>query len=84
VIDATLVEIVGNHLRFASARGWGRCRFSILEGKSLSGASFTSVKQLKERIDAFIEAYNRNPTPFAWTKAVVHQRRFKDRRISQL
>jgi transposase len=58
--------------------------FSILEGKSLSGASFTSVKQLKEHIDAFIEAYNRNPTPFAWTKAVVHQRRFKDRRISQL
>src|SRR6266478_6247060 len=57
--------------------------FSILEGKSLSGASFTSVKQLREHIDAFIEAYNRNPTPFAWTKAVVHQRRFKDRRISQ-
>jgi transposase len=57
---------------------------SILEGKSLSGASFTSVKQLKEHIDTFIEAYNRNPTPFAWTKAVVHQRRFKDRRISQL
>jgi transposase len=58
--------------------------FSILEGKSLAGASFTSVKQLKEHIDAFIEAYNRDPTPFAWTKAVVHQRRFKDRRISQL
>ena len=57
--------------------------FSILEGKSLSGAPFTSVKQLKEHIDAFIVASNRDPTPFAWTKAVVHQRRFKDRRISQ-
>src|SRR5262245_56597305 len=58
--------------------------FSILEGQSLRGASFTSVKQLKEHIDAFIEAYNHNPTPFAWTKANVHQRRFKGRRISQL
>ena len=38
----------------------------------------------REHIDAFIEAYNHNPTPFAWTKANVHQRRFKGRRISQL
>jgi transposase len=58
--------------------------FSILEGKSLHGASFTSVKQLKEHIDAFIEAYNRHPKPFAWTKAKVHQRRVKGRRISEL
>jgi transposase len=58
--------------------------FSILEGQSLRGASFTSVKQLREHIDAFIEAYNQNPAPFAWTKAEVHQRRFKGRRISQL
>jgi len=58
--------------------------FSILEGKSLHGASFTSVKQLREHIDAFIEAYNQNPKPFVWTKAKVHQRRFKDRRLSQL
>ena len=58
--------------------------FSILVGKSLHGASFTSVKQLREHIDAFIEAYNEKPKPFVWTKAEVHQRRFKDRRISQL
>lgn len=58
--------------------------FSILEGKSLHGASFTSVKQLREHIDAFIEDYNQNPKPFVWTKAKVHQRRFKDRRVSQL
>src|SRR3954447_8055748 len=58
--------------------------FSILEGKSLSGASFTSVKQLREHIDAFIDAYNKHPKPFVWTKAKVHQRRFKDRRLSQL
>jgi transposase len=58
--------------------------FSILEGKSLSGASFTSVEQLREHIDAFIDAYNECPKPFVWTKAKVHQRRFKDRRLSQL
>jgi transposase len=34
--------------------------FSILEKQSLQGASFTSVSQLKEHIDAFIHAYNQN------------------------
>jgi transposase len=58
--------------------------FSILEKKSLHGASFTSVKQLREHIDAFIDAYNRHPRPFVWTKRKVYQRRVKGRRISQL
>jgi transposase len=58
--------------------------FSILQGKSLSGASFTSVAQLKDHIDAFIASYNENAAPFVWTKAKVRQRRFKNRRISQL
>lgn len=58
--------------------------FSILEGKSLHGASFISVKQLTEHIDAFIESYNQNAKPFVWTKAKVYQRRVKDRRISEL
>jgi transposase len=53
--------------------------FSILQGKSLHGASFTSVKQLREHIDAFIKAYNINATPFAWTKSKVHQKRLKHR-----
>src|SRR5271157_4889089 len=53
--------------------------FSILERKSLHGASFTSVKQLREHIDAFIKAYNTNATPFAWTKSKVHQKRLKPR-----
>src|SRR5436190_18005010 len=57
---------------------------SILEGKSLHGASFNSVAELREHIDAFIEAYNENAKPFVWTKAKVHQRRIKDRRISEL
>lgn len=58
--------------------------FSILEKQSLQGASFSSVRQLKEHIDAYIEAYNQNAKPFAWTKSKVRQRRFKHRRISQL
>ena len=57
--------------------------FSILAGKSLRGASFTSVAQLRQHIDDFIEAYNANPKPFVWSKPEVHQHRFKGRRISQ-
>ena len=60
--------------------GW----FSILQGQSLTGASFTSVEQLREHIDAFIEAYNEDAEPFAWTKSKVYQRRVKGCRISEL
>lgn len=58
--------------------------FSILQGQSLAGASFTSVAELKEHIDDFIAAYNDDAEPFVWTKTKVRQRRFKGRRISQL
>lgn len=58
--------------------------FSILQGKSLSGASFTAVRELEEHIDAFIGAYNETAEPFAWTRKKVRQRRFKNRRITQL
>jgi transposase len=58
--------------------------FSILQGQSLAGASFTSVAQLKQHIDAFVASYNDNAEPFAWTKTKVRQRRFKGRRIRQL
>jgi transposase len=58
--------------------------FSILQGQSLSGASFTAVNELQEHIDAFIRAYNEKAEPFVWTKKKVHQRRFKGRRITQL
>src|SRR5437773_2566228 len=61
-------------------QGW----FSILQGQSLTGASFTSVEQLKQHIDAFIERYNENAEPFVWTKSKVHQRRVKGRRLSDL
>jgi len=45
--------------------------FSILVSQALAGASFTSTKQLRERIDAFIAAYNPEAHPFEWTKQVV-------------
>src|SRR3989441_10981225 len=58
--------------------------FSILQGQSLSGTSFTSLKQLQEHIDAYVNAYNDKAKPFVWTKKKVRQRRFKGRRITQL
>jgi hypothetical protein len=57
---------------------------SILQGQSLNGASFTAVEQLQEHIDAFIATYNETAEPFAWAKKKVYQRRFKNRRITQL
>jgi len=51
--------------------------FSILQGNSLKDASFVSVKQLREHMDAFSEAYNENAKPFAWTKSQVYQKRLK-------
>lgn len=57
--------------------------FSILQGNSLKDGSFTSVKQLREHIDAFIEAYNENAKAFAWTKSKVHQKRLKARFADQ-
>jgi transposase len=51
--------------------------FSILAGKSLNGASFNAVDQLKAHVDAFITAYNQTARPFVWTKSKVHQKRLK-------
>jgi len=51
--------------------------FSILAGKSLNGASFNAVDQLKAHVDAFITAYNETAKPFVWTKSKVHQKRLK-------
>jgi transposase len=58
--------------------------FSILQGQSLSGASFTSLKQLEQHIDAYIKAYNDKAELFVWTKKRVRQRPFKGRRITRL
>lgn len=55
------------------------CWFSILAGQSLQGASFTSVAELREHVDAFIARYNETARPFAWSKSEVHQKRLKPR-----
>jgi transposase len=55
------------------------CWFSILTSKSLQGASFTAVSQLRSHIDAFVAAHNHAARPFAWTKSEVHQKRLKPR-----
>ncbi len=45
--------------------------FSILTRRALRGASFISVKQLRQAIDNFIESYNASAAPFEWKKASV-------------
>ena len=45
--------------------------FSILSSKASAGASFVSPRQVRDRIDAFIAAYNQDAYPFEWTKQVV-------------
>jgi transposase len=39
--------------------------FSILVSQALAGASFTSPKQVRQRINAFIAAYSPDSTPSA-------------------
>lgn len=42
--------------------------FSILTRKSIRRGSFPTLKALIEHIDAYIRQWNKNPTPFVWTK----------------
>jgi hypothetical protein len=79
-------KATSRHSRFTLIRrlGWQMCWFSILQGQSLNGASFIAIEQLQRHIDAFIATYNETAEPFAWTKKRVYQRRFKNRRITQL
>ena len=51
--------------------------FGILEKRSLYGASFTSPKQVRQHIDAFVAAHNQQAQPFNWTKSNVRPKRFK-------
>ena len=53
------------------------CWFSILTRKALKGASFTSPRQVREAIDKFIDAYNKNASPFEWRKTKVYSNGFK-------
>lgn len=42
--------------------------FGILTKQSLSLTNFPSKKALREHIEAYIDGWNQNPTPFVWTK----------------
>ncbi len=42
--------------------------FGVLTRKSVRRGSFDSVPQLVQHIQAFIDHWNQNPTPFVWTK----------------
>jgi hypothetical protein len=46
------------------------CWFSILQEQSLGDASFTSVEQLREHIDAFVETYNKTAEPVGQVKSL--------------
>ena len=41
--------------------------FGIITQQAIRRGSFSSVSQLRKRIDEFVENYNRNCRPFAWT-----------------
>lgn len=41
--------------------------FGLITDKAIRRGSFTSVKQLVQRIDHFVAAYNTNCRPFKWT-----------------
>lgn len=45
--------------------------FSLLQRKTLSGASFKTKDQLREAIEAFIQKHNEHARPFRWRKRDV-------------
>jgi len=53
--------------------------FSKLVRDSLGGASFTSPRQVRDQIDAYIERNNHDPKPFVWTASRVYQKPLKPR-----
>ena len=42
--------------------------FGILTKQSLSVTDFSSKRALRDHLRAYLRAWNKNPTPFAWTK----------------
>jgi len=41
--------------------------FGIVTGKAIRRGSFCSTRELAEKIDLFVKAYNRDSRPFIWT-----------------
>jgi transposase len=60
--------------------------FGILGKQSLSASNFPSKRALRDHIAAYMRTWNRNPTPFAWTKpaaAIIKSHRRMLDRISR-
>jgi transposase len=53
--------------------------FSILARRALKGASFTSPQQVREAIDRFLKAHNKNAAPFEWRKRHVYPKSLKEK-----
>ena len=74
--DAWLERHKNVHLHFtpthASWMNQVEVWFSILSRQALHNSSFRSVREVCDRIDAFIAAYNRKAHPFRWLAAEVH------------
>jgi transposase len=59
--------------------------FGILGKQSLSLTDFPSTKALREHLHAYMRAWKKNPTPFAWTKpaeAIIQSHRRMLERIA--
>ena len=59
--------------------------FGILSKQSLSETNFPSKKALRDHVAAYMRDWNRNPTPFQWTKpaaAIIKSRKRMLDRIS--
>ncbi len=59
--------------------------FGIMGKQSLSVTSFPTKKALRDHINAFMKSWNKNPTPFQWTKpakAIIRSHRRMLERIS--
>jgi len=52
--------------------------FSILSRRAIKKASFTSPRQIREAINCFVEAYNKEATPFEWKKRKVYPKTLKN------
>ena len=42
-------------------------RFGLITQRAIRRGSFTSVRDLLKKIDAFVRRYNRSSHPFVWT-----------------
>ena len=59
--------------------------FGILGKQSLGATDFPSKSALRDHIEAYMRAWNKSPTPFAWTKpaeAIIKSHRRMLKRIS--